>query len=104
MALIVQLLPSIFTTGYLGAALSVFHGAVEPRMRATASALFFLILNLVGLGFGTFIIGFVSDLLTPQYGIDSLRYSMLLIVSIACVWSAAHFVLGARDIKQRGLN
>ncbi len=103
-ALVVQLLPSIFTTGYLGAALSVFHGAVEPRMRATASALFFLILNLVGLGFGTFIIGFVSDLLTPQYGINSLRYSMLLIVSIACVWSATHFVLGARDIKKQGLN
>jgi predicted MFS family arabinose efflux permease len=103
-ALIVQLLPSMFTTGYLGAALSVFHGAVEPRMRATASALFFLILNIVGLGFGTFIIGFVSDVLAPQFGIESLRYSMLLVVSIACVWSALHFLLGARDIKRQGLN
>jgi len=99
-ALIVQLFPSIFTTGYLGAALSVFHGAVEPRMRATSSALLFLILNLVGLGFGTFVIGFVSDLLTPQYGIDSLKYSMLIVVSIACVWSALHFVLGARDMRR----
>ncbi|MFT4634264.1 MAG: MFS family permease [Arenicella sp.] len=103
-ALWMQLLPSIFTTGYLGAALSVFHGAVEPRMRATASALFFLILNLIGLGFGTFIIGFVSDALAPQYGIESLRYSMLAVVSVACVWSALHFFLGARDIKNRGLN
>jgi predicted MFS family arabinose efflux permease len=103
-ALWMQLLPSIFTTGYLGAALSVFHGAVEPRMRATASALFFLILNLIGLGFGTFIIGFVSDALAPQFGVESLRYSMLIVVSIACVWSALHFVLGARDIKTRGLN
>ena len=103
-ALWMQLLPSIFTTGYLGAALSVFHGAVEPRMRATASALFFLILNLIGLGFGTFIIGFVSDALAPQYGVESLRYSMLAVVSIACVWSALHFVLGARDIKNRRLN
>jgi predicted MFS family arabinose efflux permease len=103
-ALMVQLLPSMFTTGYLGAALSVFHGAVEPRMRATASALFFLILNIVGLGFGTFIIGFISDALTPQFGIESLRYSMLLVVSIACSWSALHFVLGARDIKRQGLD
>jgi len=103
-ALMMQLLPSIFTTGYLGAALAVFHGSVEPRMRATASALFFLILNLVGLGFGTFIIGFVSDALAPQYGVESLRYAMLLVVSIACLWSALHFVLGARDIKARGLN
>jgi MFS family permease len=103
-ALMMQLLPSIFTTGYLGAALSVFHGAVEPRMRATASALFFLILNIVGLGFGTFIIGFISDALTPQYGVESLRYSILFVVSIAGIWSALHFVLGARDIKARGLN
>jgi MFS family permease len=103
-ALMMQLLPSIFTTGYLGAALSVFHGAVEPRMRATASALFFLILNIVGLGFGTFIIGFISDALTPQYGIESLRYSILFVVSIAGIWSALHFFLGARDIKARGLN
>lgn len=103
-ALFVQLFPSIFTTGYLGAALSVFHGAVEPRMRATASALFFLILNIVGLGFGTFIIGYVSDLLTPEYGVESLKYSMLFVISIACVWSATHFVLGAQDIKKRGLN
>jgi len=72
-------------------------------MRATASALFFLILNIVGLGFGTLVIGFVRDALTPQYGLESLRYAMLLVVSITCVWSALHFVLGARDIKARGL-
>ena len=103
-ALIVQLFPSMFTTGYLGAALSVFHGAVEPRMRATASALFFLILNIVGLAFGSFIIGYLSDVLIPQFGNDSLKYSMLIVVSIACVWATIHFLLGARDIQRRSLS
>jgi len=95
-ALIIGLFPSMFTTGYLGAALAMFHGAVEPRMRATASALFFLILNIIGLGLGPTAIGAVSDYLNPSYGVESLRYAMLAVVPIVCLWSALHFYLAGR--------
>jgi len=92
----VNLLVNAFTTGYVGAALAIFHGAVAPRMRATASALYFLIINIVGLGIGPTLIGAVSDALASSHGIDSLRYAILIVVPIACVWSAWHFILAAR--------
>lgn len=95
-ALIISLFPPMFTTGYLGAALAMFHGAVEPRMRATASALFFLVLNIIGLGLGPTFIGAVSDYLNPSYGDESLRYAMLAVLPVVCVWSAVHFYLAGR--------
>lgn len=97
-ALIANLFIGFFTTGYLGATLAVFHGTVEPRMRATASALFFLVLNIIGLGCGPTIVGAVSDYLRPEYGNESLRYAVLYVVPFACVWAAAHFMLAARGM------
>lgn len=97
-ALLINLLPSFFITAYLGASLAIFHGAVEPRMRATASALFFLVLNIVGLGCGPTIVGAMSDWLAPTYGVDSLRYAILAIVPLSCIWSAVHFLLAARGM------
>ncbi|QIL01500.1 MFS transporter [Sphingomonas sinipercae] len=49
---------------------------VEPARRATASACFLLINNLIGIGFGTFIFGFIADALRPTYGADAMRYSI----------------------------
>jgi len=102
LSLIVGLFAPAFTTGYLGASLAVFHSSVEPRMRATSSALFFLVLNIIGLGCGPTIIGVISDALNDSYGYgdESLRYSLLIVVTIACVWSALHFLLAARSYKK----
>ena len=44
-----------------GPTFAIVHGLVEPRMRATASALVFLLMNLIGQGFGPAVIGFLSD-------------------------------------------
>lgn len=44
-----------------GPTFAIVHGLVEPRMRATASALVFLLMNLVGQGVGPAAIGFLSD-------------------------------------------
>lgn len=100
MALISALFPPMFTTCYLGATLAVFHSSVEPRMRATSSALFFLIINVIGLGFGPFLIGALSDYLTPSLGDDGLRYAMLIVIPAACVWASLHFTLAARDFHK----
>ena len=101
-ALTAALLPPAFTTCYLGSALAVFHGAVEQRMRATSSALFFLVLNVIGLGLGPTIVGAISDLLTNSYGYgdDGLRYAMLIVIPAACVWASLHFLLAARDFHK----
>jgi predicted MFS family arabinose efflux permease len=59
MALIV--LPGILSYAYLGPTFGVMHNLVEPRMRATATAILFFILNLFALGGGPFFTGVMSD-------------------------------------------
>jgi membrane protein implicated in regulation of membrane protease activity len=47
-----------------------------PAMRTTTSALFLLINNLLGLAVGLWFFGYVSDLLTPRYGAESMRHAL----------------------------
>ncbi len=60
---------------FLGPSIAVTHSLVNARMRAFASAVLFLVLNAIGLGLGPLTIGFLSDLLLPEYGGLSLRYA-----------------------------
>ena len=46
----------------LGAAAATTQDLVLPRMRGTATAVFFLATTLVGLGFGPYVVGLVADL------------------------------------------
>jgi len=69
-------------------------------MRATSSALFFLVLNIIGLGCGPTIVGTASDMLKPLFGDDSLRYAMIIVIPCACIWASTHFLLAARAYKK----
>jgi MFS family permease len=69
---------------YLGPSIAVAHSLVPANMRALTSAILFLVINLVGLGFGPLVVGLISDLLKPSLRVESLRWAMsiLLLVSI----------------------
>jgi len=73
---------------YLGPAIAVAHGLVPASMRALTSAILFLVLNLIGLGFGPLVVGWISDSLAPKLGNESLRWAMsvTLFVSMASVF------------------
>lgn len=71
------LVPTAMGLVWLGPVISVIQHLVRPDMRATASAVFLFINNLIGIGLGTWAIGAVSDALTLQFGSESLRYSIL---------------------------
>jgi hypothetical protein len=75
----------------------VVHSLVPATMRALASDILFLVLNLIGLGFGPLTVGFVSDLLAPSLGHESLRWAMsiILVVSVA---SATLFFSSAKRL------
>ena len=62
---------------WLGPVIAAVQHIVPPNMRATASASFLFINNLIGIGFGIFFLGFMSDTMSAAYGEDSLRYSIL---------------------------
>ncbi|MBY0421351.1 MAG: MFS transporter, partial [Parvularculaceae bacterium] len=71
---------------WLGPVLSAFQHLVTPNMRATASAIFLFINNLIGIGLGNLAIGALSDGLAARFGDESLRYA---IVSGAVFYVAA---------------
>ena len=99
-ALIVSIIPGILFNVYLGNTLAMTHGLVGLRMRALASAILFFILNLIGLGLGPWAIGLLSDLLAPTLGQESLRHAMLYLLPAMMTWSAIHFYLASRTLKE----
>ena len=84
---------------WLGPVITAFQHLVPPHMRATASAIFLLINNLVGIGVGQTVTGLMSDLLTAQYGDESLRYSLLAGTSFYLV-ASTFMLLAARRLHR----
>jgi predicted MFS family arabinose efflux permease len=60
-ALWCMLIPGLFHYAYIGPTLGVMHNLALPRMRATATALFFVVVNLIGLGAGPLATGMAID-------------------------------------------
>ena len=73
----VLLVPTALGLAWLGPVLAAVQHLVPGNMRATASALFLFINNLIGIGLGTTLIGVVSDLTRTRFGAESLRYAIL---------------------------
>jgi MFS family permease len=81
------------------ATFAVAQGIADVRMRAMAAALLLLITNLVGGGIGPQAVGILSDQLAPQYGMDSLRYALLIVALLAGTWSSFHYFWAGRTIR-----
>ncbi|MDP6981283.1 MAG: MFS transporter [Myxococcota bacterium] len=77
---------------YLGPMYAMTQTLVPPAMRATASAINLFIVNLIGLGLGPFLMGYLNDALAAQYGDESIRWSLL---SVGLVGGSAVLFFGA---------
>jgi MFS family permease len=96
----VLLVPTALGLVWLGPVLAAVQHLVPGNMRATASALFLFINNLIGIGLGTALIGMVSDLMRVRFGTESLRYAILAGTGFYLVAAALLFFAGrklARD-------
>lgn len=89
---LVFLVPTALGLAWLGPVLAAFQGIVPPNMRATASAIFLLINNLIGIGLGDLLLGAMSDGLSAQFGAESLRYSILAGTSFYVIAAVLLFV------------
>jgi len=69
------LIPNALNILWLGPVVTAVQHLVPQPMRATASASFLFINNLIGLGVGPLLIGGISDALKSTYGAESLRYA-----------------------------
>lgn len=87
---------NLFIPMWFGPAASTVNDLVLPRMRATATAFYFVIVTFVGLAMGPYAIGELSDYLitTGMNSTDSLRTAMMssllmLLGTLACLPLAA---------------
>lgn len=69
--------PSMLGSMGFGTVLTAVQHVVPASLRSTSSALFLFINNLIGLGLGSAVLGFISDALARSYGQQSLRYALL---------------------------
>ena len=90
---------------YLGPSIAVVHSLVPASMRALASAILFLVLNLIGLGFGPLAVGMISDWLAPSLGVESLRWAMSIVILVSIASSTLFFKSAKKwveDLKLKG--
>jgi MFS family permease len=76
-ALLMFIVPLMLNAAWLGPVLSALQHVVVPGQRATASAIFLFINNLIGIGGGSLFMGVMSDVFMTQHGNESLRYAMV---------------------------
>ena len=81
---------------YLGPAVSVAHSLVPASMRALTSAVFWLCINLIGMGLGPFVVGKISDLLAPTLHTESLRWGMASVIPVSVVVMILFFATGKK--------
>lgn len=79
---------------WLAPVVTAVQHLVPAHMRATASATFLLVNNLIGLGAGTLALGALSDAMTARFGGEALRYAMLsglglYLLAGVLMWAAA---------------
>jgi MFS family permease len=101
-----KLLAILFLTlAMLGGALlagplfAIIHAVVPGEVRALAVASVFLCANLIGMGLGPLFVGFLSDMLRPALGDESLRYA-LLAVTPGYFWAAWHVYRASGSVAQ----
>ncbi len=80
---------------YAGPIYAVYQTVSMVRMRALASATFLFLGNLLGLGAGSAVIGFVSTQLSHRYGPLSIRYSMIF-PSVLGLFAGVLFWIGSK--------
>ena len=90
----------LFMGIYLGPSFAIAQTLAPIHMRAMSTALFFFILNMIGLGLGPSISGWMIDLFNASYGnVESIRYAMT-VTSLIFIPSIISFLIVARKLPK----
>lgn len=80
-----------------GTVFSAIQSLVSENMRSVSLSLVYLFAYIIGFGLGPLAIGIVSDLLTPMFGQEALRYALALSTP-GVLWVAVHYWKAADGI------
>jgi len=81
---------------WLGPVISAVQHIVPPNIRATTSASFLFINNLIGIAFGIYFLGWLSDQMKAAQGANSLQYSILYGLGFYLLSSGVYFLASRR--------
>jgi len=122
-ALPVVILAATLAFTFYAPTFGAVQNMVEPRMRASASAIIIFFQNLVGMGLGPLFVGFLSDTLATRLfagddyagqcagsaartvdacvsaGSLGIRYAMIACALVA-LWAALHYWLASRTVRR----
>lgn len=76
LAFLIFLIPTGLNLAWLGPITAAVQHIAPAPMRSTASAIFLLFNNLLGIAVGFYYFGWMSDLLAPRFGEESLRWAI----------------------------
>ena len=84
---------------YLGPAFALAQTLAPVSVRALSTAIFFFILNMIALGFGPTIAGFLSSALIGSYGVGPALQISLSVVSAAAIYGSWMFYQAGKRIE-----
>jgi predicted MFS family arabinose efflux permease len=87
---------------WFGPVLSSTQGLVPREMRATAGSIALFILNMIGIGFGSLVVGKLSDTFNHGFGMgpaEGVRWALLSSTSFSLI-AAALFFLAMKKIRE----
>lgn len=116
--LLIMTVAGTLVSTYFGPTLAVTQNLAEPRMRATATALFALVINLLGGALGGLFVGVLSDLFagtalapeliqacsenpTANACVSASKFGLHLALLANCfvfLWAAFHYILASRSL------
>jgi len=83
-------LPAALGTVYVAPGFALIQNQTPTQMRSVAAAINLFISNIIGLGLGPFSVGFFSDMFSPEYGLDGLRYALMTSL-VVILWGSFHY-------------
>lgn len=101
LSLICSFVPATMVNVYAAPGNAVSQTLSPPDMRAFTSAVYMLVVNLVGIGVGPTVVGVLSDLFTVRLGLgeNGLRYALATVV-IPATGAAALFWLSSLHLRR----
>ncbi|WP_066965214.1 spinster family MFS transporter [Rhizorhabdus dicambivorans] len=91
------LLIAMANYGTAGPLFATIQSVVPAGSRSVAVATTYLFTNLIGVGLGPLAVGFLSDMLTPGYGDEALRYALLALCP-GYLWASWHLWRASRTV------
>jgi MFS family permease len=98
--LLLSIPATVFGAMWLGPVFSMTQTLARVRMRAVASAILLFVINIIGLGLGPQVVGVLSDLLEPRFGVLSLRWALAGVAVVMSLWAGFHYLLAARTLRE----